>query len=46
VELYISSNLCLYGNNADSFSFMLMFLIKILLKIFELVKLIFNYVVY
>ena len=46
MELYFSSHLCLYGKNADSFYFVLMFLIKILLTIFELVNLIFNYVVY
>jgi len=45
VEVYLYSPLCLYGKHVDTFTFMLVVLIEVLLTIFEVVKLIHNYAV-
>ena len=46
MELYLYSPLCLYGKHVDTFTYMLVVLLKMLLKIFDLVKLNHNYAMY
>jgi len=46
VEVYLYFPLCLYDKHADTFTYILAILIKILLKNFVAVKFIHNYAVY
>ena len=46
MEVYLYCPLCLYGKHVDTFTFMLVVLVKILHEIFEVANLIHNYAVY